>query len=171
MKTCDFPCASAVLKALVPCNYKWRWQKECMKSCPNILFWLNTTLSLIKAPTDLLLTKNIHVCCLSLLSCFHLIANCLSFQNTSSNGIQSTHWCPHTTTFTWSHVMWSSDQKLSLCFSVPSRTLFNRHPHYTANMKPEWCSAIIQCQLWAVRRRNVTSSHWKCPVNGQCRFE
>lgn len=41
----------------------------------------------------------------------------------------------------------------------------------TSGEKPEVGSAIAQCQLLAVRWRNVTPSHWKCPVNGQCRFE
>ncbi|KAF7661473.1 hypothetical protein LDENG_00260950 [Lucifuga dentata] len=33
---------------------------------------------------------------------------------------------------------------------------------------PEVGPAIIQHQLLAIRWRNVTSSLWKCPVNGQC---
>lgn len=61
------------------------------------------------------------------------------FQNTSPDGMQR-NLAPHDRAltqplFTWSHVMWSSGtrQNHSLCFTVPSRTAFNRRPHYATN--------------------------------------
>lgn len=86
-------------------------------------------------------------------------------------------WYPHAAHFlmiTRDVKQWDRiGQNHSLCFTVPSRTVFNGHPHYKTNStwKLEVGSVIIQCQLLAVRWRNVTSSHWKCSVKGQCWFE
>lgn len=83
-------------------------------------------------------------------------------------------WCLHAATFTWSHVMWSSDirQDNSLCSTDPSRRVFSC-PHYTTSKQTQACWALLlfRGQLLAVRWRNVTPSHWKYPVNGQCRFQ
>lgn len=85
------------------------------------------------------------------------------------------HRCLHAATFTWSHVMRNSDirQNNSLCSTVPHPGQFSAvliiQPK--SRRKPEMGSAVIQCQLLAVRLRNVTPSHWKCPVNGRCPFE
>ncbi len=77
--------------------------------------------------------------------------------------------CPHAATFTWSHVMWSSNirQIHSLCFTVSSRTVFSRHRHYATNKqsreKPDVGSAIIQCQLLACKVEECDLSSLEMP--------
>lgn len=148
-----------------PCgSYKWRWPKwMCLYEIRSQLSALvvikhHLTNTLFDTP----FWWNIqpcHVCRVSALSCFHLIANCLSFQNASCNGTHGwplpcmiKHTSPHTATFTWSHVMWGSNirQNRSLCLTVPSRTVFKRQPHYTTNKQKEAWSGLCHHSVPAI---------------------
>lgn len=83
------------------------------------------------------------------------------FQDTSPDGMQrnlSSHDRALTQPlFTWSHVMWSSAtrQNHSLCFTVPSRTAFNRRPHYaTNNQEKEARSGLCHHSVPAISCHN-----------------
>lgn len=82
------------------------------------------------------------------------------------SGLQSTlkmkHIHPDTATLTYCHVMWKRWYKTDVYYYASQSG--DSRPHYVSNKQTEAWTGL--CQLLTVRRRNVTSSLWRCRVAG-----